>query len=145
MIEEFQGEYRWLSNFWYLEKPLIYQGLKFKTNEHFYVAMKTEDFDIRKQVSEHPLKGLKRFGNSFDLRDNWDGIKVDVMLQGLRYKFSTENPSLRQKLIDTGNIYIQEGNRWNDTFWGVCLKTGKGENHLGKLLMKIREDLHGGS
>ena len=32
-----------------------------------------------------------------------------------------------------------EGNWWGDTYWGVC--NGVGENHLGKLLMKIREEL----
>ncbi len=32
---------------------------------------------------------------------------------------------------------IVERNTWNDTFWGVC--KGKGENHLGILLMEIRD------
>ncbi len=32
-----------------------------------------------------------------------------------------------------------EGNTWRDTFWGIY--EGKGENNLGKLLMKIREEL----
>lgn len=30
---------------------------------------------------------------------------------------------------------------WNDKFWGVCLKTGKGSNTLGKLIMEIRSNL----
>lgn len=141
MIKEFQKEYRWLSNFWYFEKPFAYQGLIYPTNEHFYVAMKTEDLFIREEVSNHPLKGLKKFGTSFPVRDGWDDIKVKAMLHGLRYKFSEHNPTLRQKLIDTGDIYIQEGNNWNDKFWGVCLKTGEGENTLGKLIMKVREEI----
>lgn len=141
MIEQFQGEYRWLSNFWYFESPAVYQGLTFITNEHFYIAMKTNDVNIRKKVSHHPLKGVKKFGTTFPLREDWDDIKLDVMLHGLRYKFSEANPNLRQKLIDTGNTYIQEGNYWNDKYWGVCLKTGEGENNLGKLLMKIREEI----
>jgi predicted NAD-dependent protein-ADP-ribosyltransferase YbiA (DUF1768 family) len=36
---------------------------------------------------------------------------------------------------------IQEGNKWGDTFWGVDLKTGEGQNHLGKLIMDIRDEL----
>ena len=32
---------------------------------------------------------------------------------------------------------IVEENTWGDTFWGVC--KGVGENHLGKLLMEIRD------
>ena len=46
---------------------------------------------------------------------------------------------LARKLLDTGDCYIQEGNKWNDRFWGVC--KGQGENHLGKLIMKIRSEL----
>ncbi len=141
MIKQFQEEYRWLSNFWYLESPAIYQGLTFITNEHFYIAMKTKDLNIRKQVSNHPLKGVKKFGTTFPLREDWDEIKLDVMLHGLRYKFSESNPTLRQKLIDTGDSLIQEGNYWNDKYWGVCLKTGEGENNLGKLIMQVREEI----
>jgi len=141
MIKEFQGEYRWLSNFWEFETPMKYQGLTFITNEHFYVAMKTKDLSIRKQVSEHPLNGLKKFGNSFPLREDWNDIKVEVMLHGLKYKFSEYNPTLRQKLLDTGKKIIQEGNYWNDKFWGVCLKTDEGKNTLGCLLMEVRGEL----
>ena len=45
----------------------------------------------------------------------------------------------KQKLIDTGDIELVEVNSWGDTFYGVC--NGVGENHLGKLLMKIRKEL----
>ena len=141
MIEQFQGEYRWLSNFWYFESPAVYQGLTYITNEHFYIAMKTKDLNIRREVSHHPLKGVKKLGNSFELREDWESIKLDIMLCGLRYKFSESNPLLRDKLISTGDVYIQEGNYWNDKFWGVCLKTGEGENYLGKLLMQVRKEI----
>lgn len=141
MITEFQGEYGWLSNFWYFDTPMYYQGLYYSTNEHFYVAMKTDDLDLRRKVSEHPLKGLKRFGNSLPLRPDWEMIKLQVMEYGLRYKFSDKNLSLKNKLLSTGDLFIQEGNMWGDKYWGVCLKTGEGENNLGKLLMKIRENI----
>jgi hypothetical protein len=36
---------------------------------------------------------------------------------------------------------LVEGNRWGDQFWGVDLRTGLGENHLGKILMKVRDEL----
>ena len=41
----------------------------------------------------------------------------------------------------TGNLVLEEGNGWHDTFWGVDLKTGEGENHLGRILMQVREEL----
>jgi predicted NAD-dependent protein-ADP-ribosyltransferase YbiA (DUF1768 family) len=54
-------------------------------------------------------------------------------------KFSQE--PYRTLLLNTGNILIQEGNRWGDTFWGVDLNTNVGENKLGLLIMQIREQL----
>lgn len=141
MILQFKDEYRWLSNFWYFEKPFEYQGLVYPTNEHFYVAMKTIDQSLREKVADHSVKGLKRFGATLQLRDDWENLKLNVMSYGIRYKFSKNNPTLRQLLIDTGNVYIQEGNYWGDTFWGVDLKTGKGENHLGVILMQVRKEI----
>ena len=141
MIYQFKDEHRWLSNFWFFDKPMQYQGMPFVTNEHFYVAMKTKDVTIRKQVSGHPLKGVKKFGQGIEVREDWDDIKLDVMLYGLRYKFSESNPKLRQQLLATRDCHIQEGNYWNDVFWGVCLKTDIGENNLGKLLMQVREEI----
>ena len=149
MIEEFKDEYRWLSNFWYFDEPMVclngMSPISMPTNEHFYVAMKTNDLDLRKTISEHPLKGIKKFGSTFELREDWEDIKLEVMEYGLRYKFSKENPNLRAKLIATGDEPIQEGNHWNDKFWGVYLPTGEGENHLGELVMKIREDIKKGN
>jgi predicted NAD-dependent protein-ADP-ribosyltransferase YbiA (DUF1768 family) len=44
-------------------------------------------------------------------------------------------------LIDTGDQELIEGNWWGDVIWGVC--NGKGENHLGKILMEVRKELKG--
>ena len=56
----------------------------------------------------------------------------------LRQKFSDQNKVLKEKLLATGEAEIVEGNDWDDTFFGVC--NGVGENQLGKLLMKIRDE-----
>lgn len=138
----FREEYSFLSNFTYLEKPLCGDGLSFPTVEHFYQAMKTKDKSLRKVISEHPSKGLKKFvRENVTLRDDWDDIKLSVMEYGLRWKFSDNNPILKRKLLATKGVELVELNYWNDIFFGVCLKTGEGENHLGKLLMKIREEI----
>ena len=47
-----------------------------------------------------------------------------------------KNEELAQLLIDTDGHELIEGNWWRDFYWGVC--NGKGENHLGKLIMAIR-------
>ena len=53
----------------------------------------------------------------------------------------TQNQDMKQQLLATGNLVLEEGNGWHDTFWGVDLKTGEGENHLGRILMQVREEL----
>jgi predicted NAD-dependent protein-ADP-ribosyltransferase YbiA (DUF1768 family) len=65
-------------------------------------------------------------------------MKLTVMETCVRYKFS-QNTDLRAELIATGDAYLEEGNSWNDRYWGVC--DGQGENHLGKILMKVRAEL----
>jgi len=80
----------------------------------------------------------KKAGRIVVLRPDWHSIKLRVMDQVLRMKFHP-GTELSQKLIDTGDLYLQEDNTWNDTFWGVC--NGVGQNNLGKILMKIRSQL----
>jgi len=58
----------------------------------------------------------------------------------LRLKF-TKHESLKEKLLATGDEELVEGNDWNDRVWGKV--DGVGENHLGRLLMKIRAELRG--
>jgi predicted NAD-dependent protein-ADP-ribosyltransferase YbiA (DUF1768 family) len=57
------------------------------------------------------------------------------MRQLLEQKFAP-GKTLTRRLIETYPDKLIEGNHWGDVFWGVC--NGRGENHLGKLLMEIR-------
>jgi predicted NAD-dependent protein-ADP-ribosyltransferase YbiA (DUF1768 family) len=45
---------------------------------------------------------------------------------------------LMLKLIDTGSIELIEDNSWGDTYWGA-VNYCEGENHLGILLLEIRD------
>jgi len=105
--------------------------------ENYYQAQKTLDRYLRLKISKLRPGEAKRL--RFKLRDGWDKIKVEIMEAGLRQKFSS--PSLKIKLLETGNEILQEGNYWGDEFWGVNLRNGRGSNNLGKLLMKIRREL----
>jgi ribA/ribD-fused uncharacterized protein len=137
-IGPFKGEHRWLSNFW----PALVKldGFLYPTVEHAYVAAKTTDPMIRKVIQTTDKPGeVKRLGRQFDLREDWHDIKLQVMEDLLWQKF--QDPVLKEQLLATGDEEIVEINTWNDTFWGQC--KGKGQNHLGKLLMKIREALRG--
>lgn len=136
MISEFKDEFRFLSNFW--PANVTYEGMSFKSVEHAFVAAKTTDMAKRAVAQKQPTASMaKRYGRSLELRHDWDNIRLGVMEYLVRQKF--DDPTLKRKLLATGDRYIQEGNTWNDTFWGVC--RGKGANHLGKILMKVREEL----
>jgi predicted NAD-dependent protein-ADP-ribosyltransferase YbiA (DUF1768 family) len=56
------------------------------------------------------------------------------MAELIHLKF--EQDEFRDKLLATGTFHIEETNTWGDVFWGVC--RGRGENHLGKILMRER-------
>lgn len=62
------------------------------------------------------------------------------MYKIVKAKFE-QNDFILKQLIDTGNIEIEEHNEWNDTYWGIC--NGYGENHLGKIIMQVRDELKG--
>lgn len=136
MISRFSGEYRWLSNFWLVD--ILYEGRVYASVEHAYQAAKTDNPLARQAIAAQPTPGAaKRAGQLFPLRKDWDDVKLKAMENLLRIKFA--DPGLRRKLLDTNDELLVEGNVWGDTFWGIC--DGTGENHLGKLLMKIREEL----
>ena len=136
-ITSFQGEYRWLSNFW--PARISYDGLIFDSVEHAYVAAKCSDVKDQLKVQACKTPGeAKRLGHTISIREDWDDVKVSVMYGLLKQKFFF-NEGLGKKLLATGDRDLIEGNTWNDRFWGVC--NGKGENHLGVLLMTIREQL----
>jgi N-glycosidase YbiA len=132
-IKGFRGRSRWLSNFWPARVTL--DGMVFGSVEHAYQAAKTLDLDHRRTIAALAKPGqAKRYGRKLKVRDDWEEVKLVVMEDLLRQKFA--HPDLRQKLLDTGDAYLEESNVWQDFFWGVC--DGKGENHLGRLLMTIR-------
>jgi ribA/ribD-fused uncharacterized protein len=136
-IAEFQGEYRFLSNFWPAE--IVYEGITYPTAEHAYQAAKTLDVEQRKKIAALPTPAeAKTAGRALKLRDDWETAKFTVMEEVVRYKF-THHPELGAKLLATGGHLLEEGNTWGDRVWGVY--QGQGENRLGKILMKVRDEL----
>jgi ribA/ribD-fused uncharacterized protein len=143
VIDSFEGEYRFLSNFvavgvpsgsWYIR----WNGLYFRTVEHAYQAAKTLDPAEQWKIQKAATPGqAKRLGRDATKREDWDDIKILVMGCLLRQKFLV--PQAAEMLLATGDAELIEGNTWGDTFWGVC--DGVGENNLGKLLMNIRKEI----
>lgn len=138
MISEFRGPTRWLSNFH--ESPVEFEGVEYPTVEHAYQAAKCgpDMIEVRQNFLNCTAGQAKKLGAEIKKRDDWFDINLQIMHDLIKQKFE-RYPELRQKLLDTGDQHLEEGNNWGDTFWGIC--EGKGENHLGKILMKVREEL----
>lgn len=149
IIEKFEGRWRFLSNFY--ECDIEHQGIRYPSVEHFYVSMKCNNEqmingkhytigDFREMIANTPSPGLvKKIGQKIKVRSDWDNKKLEFMNWAIREKFKDIN--LAELLVQTEDIDLIESNTWNDTFWGVC--NGKGKNHLGKILMKVRDELRG--
>lgn len=145
MINRFMGKYKDFSNF---EPARVkFENLAYPTVEHAYVAAKSLDRSFRRDVAMMPPNKagqVKKWGRTIKLRDDWDQIKLHVMEDLIVQKFNMQNDYHRHKLLlETGDQLIVEGNYWHDNFWGNCLCEKcakiKGENHLGLILMKVRE------
>ena len=83
-------------------------------------------------------KDAKAAGKKIALREDWDAVKDDVMYRVCKEKFM-QSRKLKAWLLATSNAELEEGNTWGDCYWGVC--RGIGRNKLGRILMRVREDL----
>lgn len=145
-IDDFHAPgYEFLSNFYRC------RGFRGLTLEHDYQASKFINHEsIAHRILACSSPGqAKRIAQEYKayIRSDWQNVSIGVMQKLLRTKFNlSTNPDLAQKLIDTYPHYLCEGNHWHDNFWGDChcsrpLCRGNGHNHLGKLLMLVRDEL----
>ena len=146
-IKGFFGEYKFLSNFW--PAKVFLDGEEYATTENAYQAAK-----YPKELREYLRTCTPREAIVF-VRDNpegqateaeWNTRKLQVMKDLLIQKFDKAlNPENHNKLMQTGNKYLEETNYWGDVYWGVnksdMNEEGIGENNLGKLLMEIRSNM----
>lgn len=138
-ITDFHEEqYRFLSNFY--EARVEYGGLTYGSNEAAFQAQKCMTEDEKIPFTEFGPGKSKGIGCHVRLRPDWDEVKVGIMEEIVYAKF-IQNPELAAKLLATGKKVLVEGNHWGDICWGVDTRTGRGENHLGRILMKVREEL----
>lgn len=141
MIDFFDGEYAFLSNFY--NASCIFEDKFYPTVEHAFQAAKSLDQAERDWITAAGSPGLaKRLGRRVNLRPDWEKVKFDVMEECLRSKFA--DPVLKQKLLATGDEELVEGNYWHDNTYGNCscekCKDIVGRNMLGNILMKLRTE-----
>jgi ribA/ribD-fused uncharacterized protein len=141
MIDSFRGKYRFLSNFWPCE--VVYDNITFQSTEHAFQAAKTTNpMQIARILVARTPGEAKKIGSEVELRSDWITYRYVVMLDLQRQKYQI--PELREKLRETKDHYLVEGNTWHDNTWGNCICPKcfyiEGENMLGKLIMQVRSE-----
>ena len=112
----------------------------YPTLEHAFQAQKFLNEETREQIrlAMSPLVAFRIGRNSPGKREDWNEVKLNVMYELLKEKVE-QHEEVKQKLLETGEQEIIEENP-NDSFWGNG-NDELGENHMGKLLMKVRAEL----
>lgn len=163
-IDQFTGDYGWLSNFHCHPVTLSGWPLPFRSAEHAYQACKAVTGEDEHWVRDAPSPQLaKSRGRQIRAYPDWESRKKAVMLKVLLAKFS--DTGLAAQLAGTGDAQLVEGNTWGDTFWGAAVYDGPpdhwatplpvwqstipgqvlaGRNWLGRELMMIRAVLADG-
>jgi ribA/ribD-fused uncharacterized protein len=122
---------------------VVFDGVLYPSTEHAYQAAKTLDPNIRKLFLLVTASKAKRMAKGIKVREDWNNVKTSVMEELLRQKFAP-GTLFAAKLMELKGYDICETNWWHDNFWGSCTCAkcaDKGENVLGRLLMKLRDEL----
>ena len=135
-IAGFVADYRWLSN--YFPCRVEWEGRVYGSSEAAYHSGKypAADRDVFTRLEADPARKLSRV-KPYDTAA-WELRKVRTMREIIWAKFS-QNPDLAQKLLETGDRYLEETNWWGEKIWGVY--QGEGQNLLGIILMETRARL----
>lgn len=134
------------------EEPLT---VTFNCSEQYMMWVKAILFNDRetatailKEKSPREQKVLGRTVRGYD-DVYWKACARELMVGGLMAKF-TQNPDMRQQLLDTGDMILVEASPY-DAVWGVGLSADDprildqrnwlGTNWLGEVLMIVRDRL----
>lgn len=134
-------------------------GVAYHTTEQYMMASKARlfgDEDTCRKIMEaetpHDYKALGREISGFD-QAVWDKMKLDIVVNGNKAKFS-QCHDICTFLLSTGNAILAEASPY-DRVWGIGLdretaesrgvEHWRGENLLGCALMEVRDWLRDSS
>ena len=120
-----------------------WNGYLFSSVEEAYQAasfMGSDEELVEKIKKSHSADEAQRiaYANRDKRREDWDDVKISIMEELLRLKIE-QNPYVKKKLLQTEDYMIVEDSP-KDDFWGWG-PNRNGQNNLGKLWMKLREEL----
>lgn len=136
IIDKFDGDFAFLSNFY--DTKVKFYDVTFNNSEAAFQAQKCSDRRQIKNFVGITASASKKLGRKVELREGWDNLKDQVMYEIVKAKFE-QNTRLAYALLKTGDTILIEGNTWGDRYWGQV--DGVGENKLGKILMRVRDEL----
>lgn len=156
-----------LSNFYVHSRELLFKGIKYSTSEHAYQAQKymqaggpEANVNFAKEIAtakspyqakllanqdkcsrynwQKPLLATINKYKELGVvrRSDWELEKLSIMREILFAKF-TQDLHCKMVLLSTVGEYLEEASP-HDSYWGIG-KTGTGTNHLGLLLVEVRE------
>jgi len=133
------GQHYMFSNFSAFR--VIWRGRDWMTSEHAYQAAKFLEPEMQDLIagatSAHDAKKLGRKHDDLK-RSDWPEVKLSIMEEILRAKLA-QHPFIKERLLETiGKDMIEDSPK--DSFWGRG-PDHHGENHLGQLWMKLRNEL----
>lgn len=143
----------YLSNWWLSDFEV--DGVKFTSAEQYMMYGKAKlfgDQDTQKKILDvqdvAEIKALGREVKGFD-DAVWTDNREQIVYKGLKAKFEA-NEELKGKLLSTGEAILAEC-AVHDKVWGIGLSMKdpnrfnvdkwRGLSLLGKLLMRVREEL----
>ena len=120
----------------------------FQTSEHAFQYLKFVDTNkeiadkIKESFSPNDARIIAHENKEYRL-SNWSDVKYQNMEKVLRLKVE-QNPIVKDVLLNTKDYIIAEKCIDEDTDWGLD-SNNQGNNYLGKIWMKIRDDIRRGN
>ncbi len=135
-IKGFHNRHAFLSNFYPAE--FYMDGVLFCCSEQAFMWLKSDNPIYRRAIMAETRPGrIKKLGKSAVLPADWkESGCYHAMFKVEMAKYSV--PQYKGWLLGTGQSYLEETNWHGDVHWGVSATTGKGEDHLGRILMCTR-------
>jgi len=134
---------------------IVIDDKEYNTLTHYMECMKSMEFDdketLEKMMKSPTTKAVKALGKKVQKFDStkWNEKCLSYLSKGLRAKF-TKFPELRKQLLETEDKILGYADP-RDVILGIgcamgtpkSLKSSKwrGDNHMGKLLMELRQKL----
>lgn len=138
-ITSFSGDFAFLSIYYPCE--IEYEGMLFSSALHAFCAARTPDLDDKRKFTSNAEPILvaakaEALSKTLPMRKDWMEIRNQVLDEVQTLKFSSYK--LSQRLLSTEQRLLSDDHS-RDRYLGHC--HGKGDNQLGKVLMRLREEI----